>query len=243
LNPVNELRASEILGLTSGFIASATKYNSSSTNSIKTSYYNPKAEAWTNTSTPISTSANTVISSQWVQRDTKNLSIAMASSNSGGVSVRNFNVDTKSWTSALTNIQDGEPNHVFQDIRAAKAGSSLVVMVNVYNQSNGTTEVRVSNVIGLVATTSVVGTSTDQVDLLTAGSSVGGTPLVAYNHIMEGAKFGGITISTLPTFLPNSATHSYLSALRITKTDKVLGVGLKFGVGTTAVIFTQGYVR
>jgi hypothetical protein len=243
LNPVNELRASQILGLTSGFIASATKHNSSSTNSIKTSYYDPKAEAWTNTSTPISSSANTVLSSQWVQRDTKNLSIAMASSNSGGVSVRNFNVDTKSWTSALTNIQDGEPNHVFQDIRAAKAGSSLVVMVNVYNQSDGTTEVRVSTVIGLAATTSVVGTSTDQVDLLAAGSSVGGTPLVAYNHIMEGAKFGGITISTLPTFLPNSATHSYLSALRITKSDKVLGVGLKFGAGTTAVIFTQGYVR
>jgi hypothetical protein len=224
-------------------MASATVYNSSSTNSVKTSYYNPKAEAWTSTSTPISISANTVISSQWVQRDTKNLTLATASSNEGGVSVRNFNVDTKSWTSPLTSIQAGEPSHVFQDIRAAKAGSSLVVMVNVYNQGDGTSEVRVSNVVGLSSTTSVVGTSTEQIDLLTTGSSLSGTPLVAYNHIMEGAKFGGITPSTLPTFLPNTATHSYLSDLRITKSDKVLGVGLKFGEGTTAVIFTQGYLR
>ncbi len=243
LTAVNDLRSSEILGLTSGFMASATVYNSSSTNSVKTSYYNPKAEAWTSTSTPISISANTVISSQWVQRDTKNLTLATASSNEGGVSVRNFNVDTKSWTSPLTSIQAGEPSHVFQDIRAAKAGSSLVVMVNVYNQGDGTSEVRVSNVVGLSSTTSVVGTSTEQIDLLTTGSSLSGTPLVAYNHIMEGAKFGGITPSTLPTFLPNTATHSYLSDLRITKSDKVLGVGLKFGEGTTAVIFTQGYLR
>lgn len=240
LTSVNDSRQSEIIGLTSGFMVGATIYNSSSTNSIRTSYYDPKAEAWTNTSTPISISANTVISSQWVQRDTKNLTLAMASSNSGGVSVRNFNVDTKSWTSALTNIQAEEPNHVFQDIRAAKAGSSLVVMVNVYNQLDNSTEVRVSNVVGLTPTTSVVGTSNDQVDLLAAGSSLSGTPLVAYNHIMEGAKFGGITISTLPAFLPNSATNSYLSALRITRADKVLGVGLKYGVGITAVIFTQG---
>jgi hypothetical protein len=242
LSSVNDLRASEIVGLTSGFMVGATKYNSGSTNSIKTSYYDPKAEAWTNTSTPISTSANTVISSQWVQRDAKNLSLAMASSNSGGVSVRNFNVDTKSWTSALTKIQDGEPNHVFQDIRAAKAGSSLVVMVNNYNQSDGTTEVRVSNVIGLVATTSVVGTSTEQVDLLTAGSSVGGTPVIAYNHIMEGTKLGGIIQATLPTFVPNGATHGYLNDLIRTKSNKVAGVGLKFGEGTTSVIFTQGYL-
>lgn len=243
LTAVRDLRQSEILGLTSGFVAGATVYNSTSANSIKTSYYNPKAEAWTSTSTPISISANTVISSQWVQRDTKNLTLAMASSNTGGVSVRNFNVDTRSWTSPLTNIQAGEPSHVFQDIRATKAGSALVVMVNVYNQGDNTTEVRVSNVVGLTPTTSVVGTSNDQIDLITAGSSLSGTPLVAYNHIMEGAKFGGITPSTLPTFLPNTATHSYLSDLRITRSDKVLGVGLKYGVGTTAVIFTQGYLR
>jgi hypothetical protein len=167
----------------------------------------------------------------------------MASSDSGGVSIRNFNVDTKSWTSPLTNIQAGEPNHVFQDIRAAKAGTSLVVMTNVYDQGDGSTEVRVSKVTGLAATTSVVGTSDDQIDLLTAGSSLSGAPLVAFNHTMEGAKFGGITISTLPTFLPNTATHSYLSNLRITKSDRVIGVGLRFGVGTTAVTFTQGYLR
>lgn len=243
LTSVNNLRQSEILGLTSGFMVGATVYNSSSNNSIKTSYYDPKAEAWTNTSTPISISANTVISSQWVQRGTKDLTLAMASSDSGGVSIRNFNVDTKSWTSPLTNIQVGEPNHVFQDIRAAKAGSSLILMTNVYDQGDGSTEVRVSNVVGLSATTSVVGTSNDQIDLLTVGSSLSGTPLVAFNHIMEGAKFGGITISTLPAFLPNTATHSYLSNLRITKSDRVIGVGLRFGVGTTAVTFTQGYLR
>jgi hypothetical protein len=116
-------------------------------------------------------------------------------------------------------------------------------MTNVYDQGDGSTEVRVSNVVGLSATTSVVGTSNDQIDLLTVGSSLSGTPLVAFNHIMEGAKFGGITISTLPAFLPNTATHSYLSNLRITKSDRVIGVGLRFGVGTTAVTFTQGYLR
>jgi hypothetical protein len=243
LTSVNNLRQSEILGLTSGFMVGATVYSSSSINSLKTSYYDPKAESWSNTSTPISISANTVISSQWVQRDTKNLTLAMASSNSGGVSIRNFNVDTKSWTSPLTNIQVGEPNHVFQDVRAAKAGSSLIVMSNVYDQGDGSTEVRVSNVVGLAATSSVVGTSAEQIDLLTAGSSTGGTPSVAYNHIMEGAKFGGITLSTLPTFLPNTATHSYLADLRVTRSDRVIGVGLKYGEGTTAVIFTQGYLR
>jgi hypothetical protein len=60
---------------------------------------------------------------------------------------------------------------------------------------------------------------------------------------MEGAKLGGITETTLPTFLPNTATNSYLSALIKTRSDKVLGVGLKYGQGTTSVVFTQGYVR
>ena len=242
LTTVSDLRQSEILGLTSGFMVGATVYNSSSTNSIKTAYYDPKAEAWTNTSTPISISANTVISSQWVQSDTKNLTLAMSSSNSGGVSVRNFNVDSKSWTSPLTVIQDGVPNHVFQDVRATKAGSSLIVMVNVYDQGDGTTEVRVSKVVGLTATTSTVGTSTDQIDLLYAGSTLSGTPVIAYNHIMEGTKLGGIIQATLPTFVPNAATHAYLNDLIRTKSNKVAGVGLKFGEGTTSVIFTQGYL-
>jgi hypothetical protein len=166
----------------------------------------------------------------------------MSSSNSGGVSVRNFNVDSKSWTSPLTVIQDGVPNHVFQDVRATKAGSSLIVMVNVYDQGDGTTEVRVSKVVGLTATTSTVGTSTDQIDLLYAGSTLSGTPVIAYNHIMEGTKLGGIIQATLPTFVPNAATHAYLNDLIRTKSNKVAGVGLKFGEGTTSVIFTQGYL-
>jgi hypothetical protein len=244
LSAVNELRASEILGLTSGFIVSATKYNASSTNSIRASYYDPKAEAWTNTLTSISINANTVITSHWVQRDTKNLTLAMASSNStGGVLIRNFNVDSKSWTSELTTIQEREPDRVYQDLRAAKVGSALVVMFNIYNQSDGSTEVRASKVSGLTPTTAVVGTSNDQIDLLYAGSSLNGEAVIAYNHIMEGAKLGGITETTLPTFLPNTATNSYLSALIKTRSDKVLGVGLKYGQGTTSVVFTQGYVR
>jgi hypothetical protein len=67
--------------------------------------------------------------------------------------------------------------------------------------------------------------------------------VIAYNEIMTGAKLGGITESTLPSYIPNSATHSYLSALIKTKADRVAGVGLKFGEGTTALIFMQGYLR
>ena len=96
---------------------------------------------------------------------------------------------------------------------------------------------------GLTPTTAVVGTSNDQIDLLYAGSSLNGEAVIAYNHIMEGAKLGGITETTLPTFLPNTASNSYLSALIKTRSDKVLGVGLKYAEGTTAVVFTQGYVR
>jgi hypothetical protein len=244
LSPVSEMRTSEIIGLTSGFMVSATNYSGSSANSVKVSYYNPKAEAWTNTSTAIAIYANTVITAHWVQRDTKNLTLAMASSSGlGGVSIRNFNVDSKTWTSNVINIQAGEPNHVYQDVRAAKVGADFVVMVNAYNQTSGSTEVRVSKVVGVTPTTTVVGTSSDQIDLLYAGSSLSSKAVVAYNHIMEGAKLGGITESTLPTFLPNSATHSYLSALSKNKSDKVAAVGLKYGTTITAVIFTQGYLR
>ncbi len=244
LSEVPQLRGSEILGLTSGFMVSATKYSSGSTNSVKTSYYDPKAEAWTSTSTPISINANTVINAHWVQRDTKNLTLATASSNvSGGIAIRNFNVDSKSWTSALVSIQDREPDLVYQDLRAAKVGSALVVMFNTYNQGAGTSEVRVSKVIGLTPTNVVVGTATEQLDLLYAGASLTGEAVIAYNHISEGTKLGGITPATLPSSLPNTAANSFLSAMTKTKADKVYGVGLKYGEGTTAVVLTQGYVR
>jgi hypothetical protein len=244
LTTTPEFRTSEILGLTSGFMVSATKYGSMSTNSVKTSYYSPKLESWTNTSTAIAISANTVITGHWVQRDTKNLTLAMASSNEvGGVSIRNYNVDTKTWSSDLISLQEQEPNIVYPDLRAAKVGADFVVMFTTYNQIDGSKEVRVSKVVGLTPTTTTIGTSADQIDLLYAGSSLSNNAVIAYNEIMNGAKLGGITESTLPTFIPNSATHSYLSAFIKTRADRVAGVGLKFGEGTTAVIFTQGYLR
>ncbi|MEI8231133.1 MAG: hypothetical protein WCG32_00980 [Actinomycetes bacterium] len=243
LTPTPEIRGSEILGLTSGFMVSATKYGSMTTNAVKTSYYDPKTEAWTNTSTAIAISANTVITGHWVQRDRKNLTIAMASEIlSGGVSMRNFNVDTKTWSSDLITIQEHEQHLVYQDVRAAKVGTDFVVLFNTYNQKDGSTEVRVSKVVGLVPTTVVVGTSTVQIDLLYAGSSLSNNAVIAYNE-GNGAKLGGITESPLPSYLPNSASNSYLSALIKTRTDRVVAVGLKFGQGTTSVIFTQGYLR
>lgn len=244
LSPVPELRTSEILGLTSGFIVSATKYSGIGTNYVKVSYYSPKVEAWTNTLTAIASYTNTVFTSHWVQRDTKNLTIAIASSSDlGGVTMRNFNVDSKSWTSNLISVQAGAPDHVVQDIKAAKDGSNFIVIFNVYNQTNGITEVRVAKVVGVTPTTTVVGTSSDQINLLYAGATQNYKGVVAYNHILEGAKLGGITASTAPIFLPNSATNSYLSALIKTKSDKVAAVGLKYGSGTTTIVFTQGYRR
>jgi hypothetical protein len=168
----------------------------------------------------------------------------MASSNEvGGVSIRNYNVDTKTWSSDLISLQEQEPNIVYPDLRAAKVGADFVVMFTTYNQIDGSKEVRVSKVVGLTPTTTTIGTSADQIDLLYAGSSLSNNAVIAYNEIMNGAKLGGITESTLPTFIPNSATHSYLSAFIKTRADRVAGVGLKFGEGTTAVIFTQGYLR
>ena len=244
LTATPEMRGSEILGLTSGFAVSATRYSPSSTNSVRTSYYNPKLEAWGNTLTPIAISANTVIASHWVQRDIKNLTIAMASSNeTGGVSMRNFNVDSNTWSSDLITIQEQEPDLVYQDVRAAKVGADFVVMFNTYNHNTGSKTALVSKVVGLVPTTTVIGTSVDQIDLLYVGSSFTNNAVIAYNEIMTGAKLGGITESNLPTYIPNSATHAYLSAFIKTRADRVAGVGLKFGEGTTALIFMQGYLR
>ena len=243
LSPVRETRTSEIVGLTSGFVASATRYGGT-TNSVKTSYYDPKAEAWTSTSTPVVTSANVVFTSHWVQRDTKNLTLALANtSTAGALSMRNFNVDSKTWTTDLITLHAGEPEHVIQDLRAAKVGANLVVLYNVYGQSAHISAARVAKVIGTTATTSELGTSIDQIDALYVGSSMSSNPVVAYNHIMEGTKLGGITGLTLPSFLPNTATHSYLSAMAKTRSDKILAVGLNFGEGTTSVVFTQGFVK
>ena len=244
LTATPRMRGSEILGLTSGFAVSATRYSPSSTNSVRTSYYNPKLEAWGNTLTPIAISANTVITGHWVQRDIKNLTIAMASSNeTGGVSMRNFNVDSNTWSSDLITIQEQEPNLVYPDLRAAKVGADLVVLFTTYKQITGLKTALVSKVTGLVPTTAVIGTSVDQIDLLYAGSSVTNNAVIAYNEIMTGAKLGGITESNLPTYIPNSATHAYLSSLIKTRADRVAGVGLKFTQSNTALIFTQGYLR
>ncbi|MEI7420022.1 MAG: hypothetical protein WCK24_04085 [Actinomycetes bacterium] len=236
---------SEILGLTSGFAVSATKYGSMITNSVKTSYYDPKLEAWSNTLTPIAIPANTVITAHWVQRDIKNLTIAMAieGRSTSSISMRNFNVDTKTWSSDLITIQEQEPDLFYPDLRAAKVGADLVVMFKTFNRNTGSEEVRVSKVVGLVPTTATVGTSADQIDLLYVGSSLSNNAVIAYNEIMTGAKLGGITESNLPTYIPNTATHSYLSALIKTRADRVAGVGLKWVQGTEAVIFTQGYLR
>lgn len=238
------MRGSEIIGLTSGFAVSAARYNPSSTNSVRTSYYNPKLEAWGNTLTPIAISANTVITGHWVQRDMKNLTIAMASSNeTGGVSMRNFNVDSSTWSSDLITIQEQEPDLVYPDLRAAKVGADLVVLFTTYNQITGSKTALVSKVTGLVPTTAVIGTSVDQIDLLYVGSSLTNNAVIAYNEIMTGAKLGGITESNLPTYIPNSATHAYLSSLIKTRADRVAGLGLKFTQSNTALIFTQGYLR
>ena len=190
------MRDSEILGLTSGFAVSATKYGSMITNSVKTSYYDPKLEAWSNTLTPIAIPANTVITGHWVQRDTKNLTIAMAIEglSTSSISMRNFNVDTKTWSSDLITIQEQEPDLFYPDLRAAKVGADLVVMFKTFNRNTGSEEVRVSKVVGLVPTTALIETSNDQINLMYVGASLTNNAVIVYNESMTGTRLSLIHI-------------------------------------------------
>ncbi|MFN5558004.1 MAG: hypothetical protein ACK472_00745, partial [Rhodoluna sp.] len=230
--------------LTSGFAVSATRYDSAASNMVKASYYDPKTETWTYTLTGTSIPANTVIKSKWVQRSLKKLSLVMASSNEqGGISLRNFDTESKTWSSELIQIKEREANTVFQDVTAAKAGSELVVMFSSYNQNDGSSQVRVAKNVEGTPTITVIGTAFDQMDLLYIGSSLSNTAVVAFNVSMNGAKLGGTTAETLPITIPNAASNGYLNAMTKSKTDLVQAVGLKFSEGVTSVIFIKGFVN
>lgn len=244
LTSTPSMRSSEIVGLTSGFAVSATRYDSAASNMVKASYYDPKTETWTYTLTGTSIPANTVIKSKWVQRSLKKLSLVMASSNEqGGISLRNFDTESKTWSSELIQIKEREANTVFQDVTAAKVGSELVVMFSSYNQNDGSSQVRVAKNVEGTPTITVIGTAFDQMDLLYIGSSLSNTAVVAFNVSMNGAKLGGTTAETLPITIPNTASNGYLNAMTKSKTDLVQAVGLKFSEGVTSVIFIKGFVN
>lgn len=244
LGTFNSTRGSEIVGLTSGFAVSAANYTSGTKCSTKASFFDPKTQLWTTTLTPQAIGVNTVINSHWVQRDSRTLTIALASSSeANGVAIRNFDMLTKKWSSRLIRIQTSEENKTFQDIRAAKVGSSIVLMYNVYDQLAGSNEVRVAKVTGSSPTFTVIGTSPYQIDLLFAGSTAANKPVLAFNFIDEGVRLGGITETTLPTAIPNSATHGYLSEMVKTKADLVQAVGLQWLEGSTNIVLVKGYVN
>ena len=243
LTPTPEMRSSEIVGLTSGFAVSADKYNPSGNNSVKVSYYNPKSEAWTNTATAIVLTENTVIESHWVQRDTKNLSLAISASSNVGLFMRNFNVDSQSWSSDLITLQGFEENRFVTELKAAKVGADLVLLFNSYNQADGSNEIRVAKVSGLTPTISVAATNPTEINLLYVGSTLSNHVVLAFNDLSLGTKFGGVTPETIPTFLPNTAANSNLTFLTKTRSDLVLGVGLGSVDANTKLILIKGYVK
>ena len=157
--------------------------------------------------------------------------------------MRNFNVDSQTWSSDLITIQEQESNIGYQEIRAAKVGADFVVMFNTYNLNDGTKKVKVSKVVGLVPTTVEIGAYADQIDLLFVSSSLTNNTVIAFNDMVHGTQLGGITEATLPSSVPSSATHLRLVDVIKTKADRVAGVGFKYGDSTTDLIFTQGYLR
>ncbi len=239
LAEVPDTRASELVGLASGFAANATSYASSANSAVRTKIYDAKSEAWSKTFTAISTSQNDVYRAHWIQRDSKNLTLAIAAE-AGGINIRNFNLTNLNWSANLVQIQGPVAEHVYQNLVAAKVGSDLVLIYQEYDRDAGSTVIKAAKIVGSTPTTTLLQSGADNPVLLYVGASSTNSALVAFNLGTAGTKLGGINEGSLPETISANFGSSAIMTLTKTSADQVLALGLIYEESKTTIALLRG---
>ena len=236
----------EIVGLTTGFAVSWTDYIGGESCSTKAAYFDPKNSKWGSTLLAQNILKNTVMSSKWVQRDSKTLTLVMGSENEqGGISVRNFSLTTKKFSGAIKVIAPNETDVVFQNISAAAKGKAMVIGYTTYNQVSAASQARMILQRSTTGTFSskIVDNGVDQIDPVATGFSKAGTGFFVYNETGKPTNLAMAKGSYTPLDLPGKTSIAYTEDVSISSTDMLAAVSITNVDGKSTITLVKGKLR
>lgn len=191
LGSVWQLRDMNIVGLDNGFATSYMNYSKASSCAVYVNFFGWGKQEWSDTLRATFRSANTVIRSQWVQRDENTLSLAMASEiTAGGVFIRNFNPNTLKWVGLSQQIEPAKEKLVYQNITAEAYGDDFAIGYVTYNQETGISTAKLATQSGPTGTFKIssVTALNDQINPLMVAATKNMTPVFAYQALGLGAR-------------------------------------------------------
>ena len=246
LGTVINPRESEIVGLAAGFAVSWMDYVGGESCATKVAYFDPKAGKWGSTLTAQTIQKNTVVYSNWVQRDSKTLTLVMGSQlEEGGIAVRNFSLGKKTWAGAAKLAAASEPSVVFQKISAGVKGKVLAIGYTTYNQQSGVTQARM---ILQKTTTGTFSKKTlengvDQIDPVLTSFNKSGSAFFIYNQIGKPSHLTMFKSSAKPMDLPGRKAIAYNEAASISASNVLSTVSIAYVNDKAYVTLVKGKLR
>jgi len=246
LGTVVNPRESEIVGLATGFAVSWMDYVGGESCATKVAYFDGKSSKWGSTLTAQTIQKNTVVFSNWVQRDSKTLTLVMGSQlEEGGITVRNFSLVKKTWAGAAKLVAASEPSVVFQKISAGVKGKSLAIGYTTYNQQSGVTQARMLVQKTTTGTFSkkTLENGVDQIDPVITSFNKSGTAFFIYNQLGKPSRLTMFKSSAKPMDLPGRSAIAYNEAASISTSDVLSTVSIAYDNDKSYVTLVKGKLR
>lgn len=243
LGSLEDQRASEIVGLASGFAVSYTDYLGSDSCSIKVALYDGETSEWGPTMIAKNLNENTVINSKWIQRSSKTLTLVLSAEKFNGIVVKHYRLSTNTWAGSGRIAQVGEASIVFQQIRVATQGWQIAIGYVTYNQTNGASQARilVQKTVTGSFTHEVLQSGEGGILPVSAGFNKSGNAFFAY--LLGGTRLATLSGSSTPKLLPGLVDIAQIQDLDVSATDLVTALDLTYGDDKTTITLIKGKLK
>ncbi len=243
LSSLEDQKASEIVGLTSGFAVSYTDYLSNDSCSIKVALYDGETSEWGPTMTAKNLNENTVINSKWIQRSSKTLTLVSSAEAVGGIVLRHYSLARKTWAGNGRIVWVGEASIVFQKIRLATQGWQIAIGYITYNQTNGVSQARilVQKTVTGSFTHKVLQSGEGGILPVSAGFNKSGNAFFAY--LLGGTQLATLSGSSTPKLLPGLVEIAQIQDLDVSATDLVTALDVTYNDDKTTITLIKGKLK
>jgi hypothetical protein len=242
LGTVREQRATEIVGLSSGFAVSYTDYTGKSC-ATRVALFNAKTSKWSATMTAQNIPVNTVVYSKWVQRDSNTLSIITNSEiEQGGIGIRDYSLKTRKWLAPTKNLAPSEESVVFQNLQVGTKGTSVAIGYTTYNQVSGMTQHRMILLSSKTAAAQNIFFEEGQVggNPRLAGFRKSGLAFAIFNQHSSSTILTQFSPAFEPWTISGAKENSYFLSIAVTPDDVLLGTEITGPDGNLSLTLIKG---
>ncbi|MFM8927688.1 MAG: hypothetical protein ACKOFA_05760 [Rhodoluna sp.] len=223
LGKVSELRNMDVVGLDYGFAANYMNYLGGRNCAVFVNFFGRDDRLWSKPMRATFIPHNTVINSQWVQRDVNTLTLVLAAEiDFGGLYYRNFDLRTMAWVSLSKTIQPPKSEYVYQNITAKASGENLSIGYVSYDRTArlSRANLAIQNGVDGKFSTGVVASDRDQINPIFLDVASDGEPVFGYQGQGIGSRMTkGLKGKSLE--LPVFGNSNYLESASIDQNNNL----------------------